>query len=159
MVEELGQKEAPAAKAAKKVVDWEAVRADYEEGIIPLQTIQKHYDITAAQLRYRTERDGWTRRVNRHRVNRDKLIERMLKVLDQLIGQLEAKMQTLKDGTSATPDKDTTLLSNMAKTMEKLLQLDAERKGRTEPAEKVNIEDLRERLAERLEQLARRKQI
>lgn len=150
MVEKLGL---PTTPGEDPGVDWSAVRADYEAGELSLGEIAGRHGVKDHHIRYRREREGWRVRLGR-RTEPGALVGRMLGLLDRQIRELERRMKdhgTMETGPGA--EKDVALLSNMARTLEKLLELDAAgragRKGRLVPP----IEDLREQLAKRLEAL------
>lgn len=131
-------------EAAVQGVDWAAVQLDYEqdEGTIP--EICARYGITDAQLRHRRERHGWKLR-NEWSLRVGPLINRMMRVLDGQVRELEKQM--------AEPvDKNAALLGTMTKTLEKLVELD-EGQRKKQPAKRKEMSDIRNKLAARIEQL------
>ena len=133
-------------RARRQDVDWSAVQLEYEEGKLLNKVICERHDITRSQLRYRREQYGWV--IYRARkIDRPALIGRMLKVFDKQLRKLEKS-----DVNNA--DKEIGLLGTATKTLEKLLEIqDAEQ---PKPAERRDMADLRDKLAERIDQLKKR---
>lgn len=138
MVEELGQHAA--------AVDWGAVRRDYEAGDLRIALIARRHGITDCQIRYRREREGWYVRKART-VEPEALVMRMLILFERQVKRLDGEM---KDKDSSA-EKSVALLNTMARTLEKLLELEAEAKSGRRARPVMAIEDLREQLARRLE--------
>jgi hypothetical protein len=133
--------------AGETRVRWDDVRAEYEGRQFVPAVICKRHGITLAQLRYRREVEGWLSaraRIVRH----DDLVARMLKVLDKQIKRLEMAMDE-------PIDKQANVLSTQVKTLEKLIEMGAARPN-AEPASKKDEEDLRNKLAKRIEQFRNR---
>jgi hypothetical protein len=134
-------------RAGETPVRWDDVRAEYEGRQFVPSVICKRHGITLAQLRYRREVEGWLSaraRIVRH----DDLVARMLKVLDKQIRRLEMAMDE-------PIDKQANVLSTQVKTLEKLIEMGAARPN-AEPASKKDEEDLRNKLAKRIEQFRNR---
>jgi hypothetical protein len=134
-------------RAGETPVRWDDVRAEYEGRQFVPSVICKRHGITLAQLRYRREVEGWLSaraRIVRH----DDLVARMLKVLDKQIRRLEMAMDE-------PIDKQANVLSTQVKTLEKLIEMAAARPN-AEPASKKDEEDLRNKLAKRIEQFRNR---
>lgn len=126
--------------------DWVKIRAEYEERDGTEEDICTRHGITPARMRYRRETEHWTPRRPR-RVRRGALIERMLTVLDKQVRILEKQVPE-------QVDKGAMLLSTMAKTLEKLTELDKAERA-SQPTQKKDIRDLRDKVARRIEQLKR----
>jgi hypothetical protein len=134
-------------RAGETPVRWDDVRAEYEGRQFVPAVICKRHGITLAQLRYRREVEGWLSaraRIVRH----DDLVARMLKVLDKQIRRLEMAMDE-------PIDKQANVLSTQVKTLEKLIEMGAAGPN-AEPASKKDEEDLRNKLAKRIEQFRKR---
>jgi hypothetical protein len=131
----------------RQAVDWSAVQLDYEQNNGTLSEIYLRHGVTAAQVRQRRERQGW--QVRSHwglRVG--PLINRMLRVLDGQVRALE------KHDMNEPVVKNAALLGTMTKTLEKLIELsEGQRQG--QPEKRKDVSDLRNKLAERIEQLKR----
>lgn len=128
-------------------VDWDAVREEYEGRRFLPKVICQRYGLTAAQLRYRRESEGWLSARARV-VRQDELVARMLKVLDKQIRRLEmAKDEPI--------DKQATVLSIHIKSLDKLIEMGASQPN-VEPATKKDVTELRNKLAKRIEQFRNR---
>ncbi|GHA29394.1 hypothetical protein GCM10007989_26220 [Devosia pacifica] len=129
--------------------DWAAIKADYLEGRVPSKVLFERYGITEAQLRYRRERECWPLRPRGYRP--DTMVRRLFVLFDQQVQNLEDHMQ--REKLTGSDDKQVALLGTMAKTLEKLLDLETRQKPQASAATKAEIKDLRDKLAKRLEQL------
>lgn len=125
-------------------VDWAAVQLDYEQANGNLPDICERHRVTEAQLRYRRERHGWTMR-NEWGLRISPLINRMMRVLDGQVRQLEKQM-------IEPVDKNAALLGTMTKTLEKLIELDEAQRAKR-PTKRKEMSDIRNKLAARIEQL------
>jgi hypothetical protein len=124
--------------------DWAAVQMDYEQSNGLLSEICVRHGISEAQLRHRRERHGWQMR-NEWTLKVGPLLNRMMRVLDGQVRQLEKAM--------AEPvDRNAALLSTMTKTLEKLIELDDAHRSK-KPSQRREHSDLRNKLAARIEQL------
>jgi recombinational DNA repair ATPase RecF len=108
--------------------------------------ICRRHGITAAQLRYRREMEGWLSARARVPKQAD-LVARMLKVLDKQIRRLEAAVDE-------PIDKQVKALSESVKTLDTLIKNGAS-KPNVEPATRKDMTDLRAKLVKRFEQSAR----
>ena len=127
-------------------VDWAAVQRDYERHILTNTAICERHGITTAQLRYRHQKYGWVA-YRARRTDRTALFSRMLKVFDKHLRKLEASDMI-------NTDKEINALATATKTLDKIIELqDAEQPM---PAEKQDMADLRDKLAERIDQLKKR---
>jgi hypothetical protein len=127
-------------------VDWAVVQLDYETHILTNDSICLRHGITRSQLRYRAERFGWVAYRTR-RIEPAVLTNRMLKIFDRHLRQLEKSEMTDKG-------KDINLLATATKTLDKIMEFQG---GDTpKPVEEDDMADLRDKLAERLDQLKKR---
>jgi len=128
-------------------IDWAPIRADYSARKMTEAALCARHGITPTQLRYRKEKDGWVRDLPRHGERRA-LISRMFAALDRQVAQLEERMKDDAQGEVA-------LLATMARTLEKLMALDAREKASTPgPAADKDMAELRRQLARRIAQLS-----
>lgn len=127
-------------------VDWAAVQHDFELHTLTNDTICQCHGITRAQLRYRVEKFGWVA-YRARRIDRPVLVNRLLKIFDRQLRQLE------KSGMTQT-DKHINLLATATRTLDKILEFQqAQQPG---PPHKKDMADLRDKLARRLDQFKRR---
>lgn len=131
------------SETAKAAPDWAVVREEYEGRLFLPPTICKRHGITAAQLRYRRQVEGWLGAKARVPRQGD-IVARMLKVLDRQIRQLEAAV-------NEPIDKQVNALGASVKTLDKLIELGAA-KPNAEPATRKDMTDLRAKLVKRMEQ-------
>ncbi|HEV7344803.1 MAG TPA: hypothetical protein VGN60_04125 [Devosia sp.] len=139
----LQQLEAPAERPMR----WDLVREEYETRQFMPAAICRRYGITAAQLRYRREAEGWLSARARI-VRQEDLVAAMLKVLDKQVRRLEMAV-------NEPIDKQASVLSIHVKTLDKLIELGAAR-ANVEPASQQDVTDLRNKLAKRIEQFRNR---
>lgn len=133
-------------RAQGRLVDWEAVRIDYEARELTNADICVRFGITEPQLRYQREKSGWVSRRART-VHRADLINRMLRIFEKQLSRLEKPM-------AESADKEINLLSTASKTLEKLIEIQDSEQPR--PAQKKDMRALRDELALRLDQLKKR---
>ncbi|KKC33709.1 hypothetical protein [Devosia psychrophila] len=128
-------------------IQWDLVREEYEARRFLPAVICKRYGISAAQLRYRRQVEGWLSARARV-VRQDDLVARMLKVLDKQVRRLEMAVDE-------PIDKQANVLSIQVKTLDKLIELGAAQRN-VEPASKRDVTDLRNKVAKRIEQFRNR---
>ena len=128
--------------------DWDAVRADYEGDGRTLDDICARHGISRSALSWRAKHHLWLQRNRTGNVDRPQIIKRMFRLLEMQVIQLEKTM-------TQTGEKEVAVLGKLASTLEKLIEIDnaaAEAPKRTRTKE---IHDLRNKLAQRIEQLMR----
>lgn len=127
--------------------EWLAIRVDYEANIETVKAIALRHAISEPAIQYHVGREGWIRRQSVRNTERPALIERMAKMLERQIAHLEKNM---------TPgdEKEVALLGTMARSLEKLMDLDRKGVGKA-PDKKRDREigELRQKLAARIDQL------
>jgi hypothetical protein len=141
----------PRAARGKPPVDWAAARVDYEADAAVGGTtteIARRYHISTKTLANRAIEFGWRRRNMRHQVDRGAIIARMFHVLDRQIVQLEQNM-------TETGEKEVAVLGKLASTLEKLIDIDNAAKPAKPAQQRKDIQELRNKLAERIAQLKR----
>ncbi|VAW23819.1 hypothetical protein MNBD_ALPHA12-1652, partial [hydrothermal vent metagenome] len=99
--------------------DWDIVQSEYANGDISVASICQKHNISFYALSKARRRLGWPSRYRRHASQRLDLIGRMFNVLEKQIEQIEGNEMNL------TCDKEVALLGNLARTLEKLIELDA----------------------------------
>jgi hypothetical protein len=130
-------------------VDWVAVRIAYEARDETEAQILRRFGITPSKLRHHREKEHWIKRSART-VERGTLVMAMMRVLARQITILERQM-------TGPIDKEATLLGTMAKTLEKLMEL--ERADAAQRPAQKDLTDLRNKVAKRIEQLTRRNDV
>lgn len=123
--------------------NWGAIRAEYESRQFVPAVICRRHGVTAAQLRYRREQEGWTSmkmRVPTHA----RLVARLMRVLDKQIKQLETEMEM-------PIDKRAGMLATQVKTLDRLIELGASERN-VEPPSRRDMADIRAKLVKRLDQ-------
>jgi transposase-like protein len=129
--------------------DWAAIQRAYETGQLSIQAICRHYNIPKSTLYTAVHQRGWTMRKALPPAGRGALIDRLFRVLDRQITTLETTMT--KNG-----DKEVSLLGNLAKTLEKLIEIeDRERKGRKTPQNSREMAELQSRIAQRIDRISK----
>ncbi|KKB10633.1 hypothetical protein VE25_16965 [Devosia geojensis] len=154
MVEELGQNEARAAKAAAGKPDWPLIRRDYEESDLTLDEIAARHGVKKGQISYRARVEDWKPRFLRE-LDSSMFARRLLAILGQQIVKIEKQMKSRIRNGQEVDGKDVALLNTMARTLDKLIELDARTKG-NKAKKTPQAENLRAQLAQRITELARR---
>ena len=131
----------------KPPVDWAAVRADYETGEETLAVIAARHGTTPSALSWRAKKQLWPSRYRTGNVDRPQIIKRMFRVLELQVLALEGNMEQ-------TGEKEVAVLGKLASTLEKLIDIDNAASA-TKPRARKDIEELRNKLAQRIAQLKR----
>ncbi len=112
----------------------------------------ERHGVTVDHIIKRAKADCWTMR-RKPSLSRSQVISRMFGVLAAQIQELEAKMADEKR--TGPDDKEAALLSTLARTLEKLIALERGEKGQRADRAQRDIRALREKLAQRIDQLKR----
>jgi hypothetical protein len=128
--------------------DWPAIRAEYEDTPRTLDEICARHGITRSALSWRVKRYLWRGRNRTGAVDRPQIIKRLFVLLERQVIQLDKDM-------THTGEKEVAVLGKLASTLEKLMEIDAAAAGKPRPAQDRKMRDLREQLAQRIEQLKR----
>ncbi|MEP7241648.1 MAG: hypothetical protein ABI697_12250 [Devosia sp.] len=126
---------------------WEAVGKDYYDDQLTLLALCSKHDLTVAEFQQARMAMGWTRRKTR-KVSRKLLINRMFKLLDRSIKQLEVTMTT-------TGYQEVMVLNHLANTLGKLIDIEAGALKLAKPQKAREMHDIRNRLVQRIEELKR----
>jgi hypothetical protein len=129
-------------------VDWAAVRAEYETGEETLAVIAARHGITPSALSWRAKKQLWLSRYRTGNVDRPQIIKRMFRVLELQVLALEGNMEK-------TGEKEVAVLGKLASTLEKLIDIDNAATAVKPRAQRKDIEELRNKLAQRIAQLKR----
>lgn len=129
-------------------VDWDGVRSDYESKNGTILQICERYGISYGLFRGESLRGGWVRR-NRRRVDRSALIDALYRELERLIMKLGSR-------TSPPNEKEVTLLGNLARNLDKLIDLEkSDASGKAGTPETAEMREIRRKLAERINALTK----
>jgi hypothetical protein len=144
---------AVAATPAPAGPDWAKIRADYQSREMTRFAICRKHDISRAALDARA-RDARWKIPNFDAIERRLLIDRVMGILEQQIELAEKKIEEKED---RQMDKEAVLLGNIARNLEKLIDLDkAQAPGREVKAETAEMQDMRRQLAGRIDALVKR---
>lgn len=152
------------------MTDWKKVREEYERNEGTVQSICTFHSISRTQLYRRRRAENWERRKSRHSVgmpenedavnsspDRKALIDRLYAAFDRQMGEFESHLDGSPD--EGVNEKDARTLGSLARTLEKLIDLKQEEEGEQEDTGKgVDIERLRQELANRIERLRQRRE-
>ena len=128
--------------------DWAAIRAEYEAGERTVKEIGARHGRSAAAIHAKARRDLWKPRNRTRGVDRPMIIKRMFVLLERQVIQLGEDM-------THTGEKEAAVLGKLASTLEKLIEIDNAAVGKPKPAQGRKMRDLRDQLAQRIEQLKR----
>lgn len=135
---------------------WACVRLDHEVGKLTHDELVAKHGVTRSALKYRIKRDLWARRKSSSAVDRPMIITRMFRVLELQVADLEMEMADMARGSRRSGEKEVALLGKMAGNLDKLMELDREAgEGRRTRQRTKDMQDIRNRLIERIEQLKR----
>ena len=139
------QETVPAAKPAGP--NWDIAAEDYYWGRITIPAICRKHGVSRGELLQRAARHKW-KTLRDDTTDRVILIGMMLGVLEQQIGHLEEVDMT------RTGEKEVAVLGKLATTLEKLI--DIEDKSKAPAGAGENMQELRNKLARRIENLKRK---
>jgi hypothetical protein len=126
---------------------WDAVGRDYYDTNLPILALCTKHDLTAAEFRRARDQLGWRRR-HVPKISRSVLINRMFRLLDRGIKQLEDTMTT-------TGHQEVMVLNHLANTLGKLIEIEGSANKRATPRQTRDMHDIREKLVQRIEELKR----
>ena len=133
--------------AGPDTIDWAAVRTDYHSARESIVGLCRRYGLIKANLLAKAAEEGWKRR--RHKTpERRTIISRMFRLLDRQIIELEENM-------TDTGDKEVAVLGRLVSTLGKLIDIENAEVNRPARVQGKDMHELRNRLAERIEQLKR----
>jgi hypothetical protein len=143
----------PVAPRRTPEPDWAAIRADYQSHEMTRAAICRKHRITMATLRKHTSRVRWGEG-DYDAIDRRIIVDRTMALLELQIEHLET---TMKQGKGRAMDKETVLLGNISRNLDKLIELDrAQAPGRENKAETAEMQDMRKKLAQRIDALVKR---
>ena len=125
------------------------IKLEYETTTKPVAEICKDHRISSKTFYDTAAREAWEMRGQPSGRGRRPMIRRLIKMLERHILYLEENM---RDG----DEKEITLLGTMTRNLEKLIALDTSPVAaaeKTDPREEREIEDIRRKLAARIDQL------
>jgi hypothetical protein len=132
---------------AMNEIDWAAVRIDYEAGDETLAELELKYGTTKHEINKHKIAEGWRPR-NPRRAARDDILGRVYRILDWHTKRMEQALEKGEDTYGMSE------LASVTRTLEKLIALNkAERRRTHNPPESAVIKALRDKLADRIEQL------
>jgi hypothetical protein len=136
------------ARVVLTVEELEAMRSAYEARGETNAAIAARFHMSTKTLQTMVLANGWRRRNRRHQADRTGIITRMFGILEQQVILLENSMRQ-------AGEKEVAVLGKLASTLEKLIQIDNAAAEKPKEASTKEMTDLRNRLAERIEQLKR----
>ena len=129
--------------------ELEELRSFYEGNVEPVKWICERYRIGPTTMRKLVLRHGWRQRHPR-RIDRSDIIERLMRLLERHITQLEANVGKTGAGEAA-------VLGRLVNALEKLIDLKkANAPVQPKARRSSEMSDIKARLIERIEQLKRR---
>jgi len=136
-----------AEQAERPEPNWDLVAVDYLYDHMTIPALCRRHRISRGELLRRAARHKW-KTLRQHDTDRLILINEMLGVLELQIGHLEEAKMT------QTGEKEVAVLGKLATTLEKLI--DIEDKSKAPAGTGENMQELRNKLARRIENLKRK---
>jgi hypothetical protein len=138
---------------------WDRVRRLYEETPATLEAIGAEVGVSATAICRRAQNEGWIRsaRVRRRPKwapqlpRRAELIARLYRAFEKQIAEVESRFG--RPGADEG-EQDARTLGTLARTLEKLIELDRERTEDRDKEEPADLARLRQTLTDRLRRLA-----
>tara|TARA_R100000365_G_C2744518_1_gene73283 strand:+ start:1375 stop:1803 length:429 start_codon:yes stop_codon:yes gene_type:complete len=131
--------------------DWDAVRAEYEAGKVPISEIAARHGVSRSGINARVKAKGWPmRKPTVGHTQRTTLIRRMFRVLERQLNLLDEEMTSVSN-------TEVTMLGNLVRSLDKLIDLDnAERKIEKTKRPSAEMAAIKQRLAERMAEIERK---
>lgn len=131
--------------------DWDAVRAEYEAGKVPISEIAARHGVSRSGINARVKAKGWQmRKPTVGHTQRTTLIRRMFRVLERQLNLLDEEMTSVSN-------TEVTMLGNLVRSLDKLIDLDnAERKIEKTKRPSAEMAAIKQRLAERMAEIERK---
>lgn len=138
---------------------WNRVRRLYEQTATPLKAIGAEVGVSNAAICNRAAHEGWIRfagaRKSRRQLpkipSRAELIARLYRAFEKQIEEVEARFG---EASADAGEQDARTLGTLARTLEKLIELDREQTGDRDKEEPADLARLRQTLSDRLRRLA-----
>jgi hypothetical protein len=138
---------------------WKRVRRLYEETARPLHAIGAEVNVSRTAIERRAAREGWFRFAGARKSQRQlpkipsraELIARLYRAFEKQIAEVEARFG--QPGADEG-EQDARTLGTLARTLEKLIELDRERTEDRDTEEPADLAQLRQKLSDRLRRLA-----
>jgi hypothetical protein len=138
---------------------WERVRRLYEDTVTTVGAIGAQFGVSDVTIHNRAKREGWVRhahaRKSRQQLpkipSRAELIARLYRAFEKQIAEVEARFG---QPTADEGEQDARTLGTLARTLEKLIELDRERTEDRDKEEPADLARLRQTLSDRLRRLA-----
>lgn len=141
---------------AERAALWARVHADYDELKLSHRELVAKHGVPISTLKDKIKREMWTPRKRSRLVDRPMIITRLFRVLELQVADLEMEMAEMARGSKRSGEKEVALLGKMAGNLDKLMELDrAAGEGRRTRQRTKDMQDIRNRLIERIEQLKR----
>lgn len=132
---------------AKLGPNWDIAAEDYYWGRLTIPAVCRKHGISRNELLQRAARHKW-KTLRDNTTDRKILIGMMLGVLEQQVGHLEIIEMT------QSGEREVAVLGKLATTLEKLIDIEDRSKAPAGTAE--NMQELRNKLARRIENLKRK---
>lgn len=159
--------------------NWAEIRRAYEAGPEAVTRLSERFSVPAGRIYRRAKKERWRRPVQpplsdpgaagapsrghpgegyNRSVNKQMMIARLYKAIDENLKRLEARMGSDRDVSAADSERETRELGVMIRSFEKVTEFATEIENRRQSAapERVNAADaerMRAEIAERLERL------
>jgi hypothetical protein len=128
-------------------VDWDLVRVDYEARLLTLAEMEVKHGVSKTAIILHARAGKWIPR-RKTIAKRADILSRVYRILEELTQRME---ESLAKGESRYGTRD---LAAVTRTLEKLISLNkAETVRKNDPPESAAIKRLRDKLADRIEQL------
>jgi len=132
----------------KTAEEWEVIRPHYEDGPESIVQLCERFKTSKSAIRNASIAFRWRLRSPR-RIDRKDIIERLFRLLDTHILEMETSMQDKGRGEAA-------VLGRLVGTLDRLIEIQDADTKRRHPTASREISGIKAKLIERIEQLKRR---
>jgi septal ring factor EnvC (AmiA/AmiB activator) len=146
-----------AVEGPDEVAVWRRVRVAYEAGMVSVLQLAAEFGVTRSAVQWRAKRDCWKRRYRATGTDRPTIIKRLFRVLEMQVMHLETEMNEMEKTQTRSGEREIELLGKLANNLDKLTKLEtaAAQTAKAEDYTDKEIAEMRNKLAKRLDQLAR----
>lgn len=130
--------------------DWAAVRTEYEGRVGTLEDLARRWGVTKSAISYRAKKGLWRMRNKAVAASGPTLVARIFRLIERQIFQMEAMVTPMGES-------EAVILGRVATTIERLMEIDDKERTKrpARRAESKDLQEVRKKIAARLDQLNR----
>lgn len=140
--------------------EWAAIRLAYIGGDL-VEALAMRFGVSQGEIAERVRDENWRRRSRNRAKQRKEILDAMFRIFEGQLADFEIRIaitarQANKEIDMTSKDREMTALANMARTFEKLIELDKAQPGEREEMSEKETAEIRAKLAKRIDQYLNR---